>query len=206
MNRSLLAALALCACASANAAPAIVQGGLSLNDASAITFAGYNGTPADITGVLSSGYTGSLSALTAGTITFTYLGQEAGHVNTFDFNGQTIEGSQPVGTTLSAEIGAGTIAFSFSDLSDALTRANGHSYIAVVPGVQTTRYGSFDFVLGFDDSIAGSYWDDGDHDDLVVGVNFVPANTPAVPEPTGLALTLVGLAGLAAVGRASRRV
>ena len=97
-------------------------------------------------------------------------------------------------------IGAGTVGFSFSDNS-----GSGHTFtngsqqtnplgFAILKG-QTNAYGTFQYLLGFNDSYNG----DADYDDFVVGVNFV---TAPVPEPETYAMLL---AGLALVGFSTRR-
>ena len=72
------------------------------------SFAGYNGQPAGVTGTLSSGYTGTLQADRDGTVTFTYLGNESGDRNSFNFavGGQALTESSALGTTISGSVGA----------------------------------------------------------------------------------------------------
>lgn len=215
MNRHLLTALSLCcAAASAHATPVILgsatQGGLTIGGASAVTFSGYDGSASVSTGTLSQGYTGTLNALTAGTISFTYLGHESTFDNVFNFNGQHLTQGLLTGNTLSAKVGAGTVNFSFTSHAiglfswDTSTYANGSSIgaMAFMPAVKTSKYGNFDFVIGFNDKRPGSSLGDRDFDDFVVGVKFTPKFTPpAIPEPGTWALMALGLAGVAAVRR-----
>ena len=63
---------------------------------------------------------------------------------------------------------------------------------AILKG-QTNRFGTFQYLLGFNDSFIG----DADYDDFVVGVNFSP-----VPEPETYAMLL---AGLGLIGYSARR-
>ena len=52
---------------------------------------------------------------------------------------------------------------------------------------QTNRYGTFDYLLGFNDSYAG----DADYDHVAVGLKF--ASVAPVPEPQTYAMMLAGL-------------
>ena len=160
------------------------------------TFSGYDGEPALQTGLLNHGVQGTLASLGAGTVSFTYLGNESGNVNRFSFSvgNQLLTEGSAIGTTVSGLIGRGALGFSFTDLSTASTFGNGSSSIVYVPNVATKSLGKFEYVIGFNDN--GS--SDGDFDDFVVGANF----TPAVPEPQTYALML---AGLGAVGFIARR-
>ena len=214
MNRQLLIALSLCcAAASAHATPIVLgsatQGGLTIGGATATSFSGYDGSASLSTGTLSKGYTGTLNALTAGTISFTYLGHESTYANVFNFNGQHLSQSLFPGGSLSANIAAGTVNFSFTSKAgplslDSATFANGSSVgsMAFMPAVSTSKYGKFDFVIGFNDKRPGSSVGDRDFDDFVVGVKFTPKFTPpAIPEPGTWALMALGLAAVAAASR-----
>lgn len=212
MTRRLLTALSLCcAAAGAHATPVVLasatQGGLAVTSPSAISFGGYDGSASLSTGTLSQGYTGTLTALSAGTISFTYLGHESAYKNVFNFNGQHLYQGLFTGGTLSANIVAGTVNFSFTNYGgllglQATTYANGGSVgsMAFMPAMSTTKYGNFDFVIGFNDKVPGSALGDVDFDDFVVGVKFTSL-TPAVPEPGTWALMGLGLAGVAVARR-----
>jgi len=172
--------------------------GLTVVNQTAIpNFSGYNGQPATVTGTLNTGSFGSLSASQAGTFYVTFLGQESGYVNKFTLSvGSELLEVSPLGTTVSKEVGAGTIAFSFSD-DKGNTFANGQSQtpvlgFAIVNG-QTNHYGTFDYILGFNDS----YKSDADYDDFVVGVRFVATPVPE-PETYGMMLAGLGLMGFVA--------
>lgn len=214
MNRHLLTALSLCcAAASAHATPIVLgnatQGGLTVIKATATSFNGYDGSASLSTGTLSQGYAGTLNALTAGTISFTYLGHESSFDNVFNFNGQHLTQDLPTGTSLSANIAAGTVNFSFTSNAgpfgwDSATFANGSSIgsMAFMPAVNTSKYGKFDFVIGFNDKRPGGWLSDCDFDDFVVGVKFTAKSTPpAIPEPGTWALMALGLAAVAAAIR-----
>lgn len=199
-----LACIGLTAQAHAGLSPS--QGGLSVSGASVVSFTGYNGAPASQTGALSQGLTGTLVADTAGTISFTYLGKEAALTNRFSFNGQSISDffGLNIGQTLSAQVGAGALAFSFtastpfSLFTPARTYANGDvGSMMFASGLPTTGFGTFDYVIGFNEKGPNPPLGDGDFDDFVIGVRFTPSVTPGVPEPGTWALMGLGLAGLA---------
>lgn len=134
---------------------------------------------------------GFLFTTSSGTFSATYLGNESGYVNKFSFGlGNSLQESNYLGKTISISVGSGTLGFSFSDNS-----GSGHAFtngtqqtqplgFAILRG-QTNRYGTFDYLLGFNDSYSG----DADYDDFVVGVNFVSA----VPESHTYAMLLAGL-------------
>jgi hypothetical protein len=191
--KRLLSTLALIALAGSVHAQLVVTG------SSAATFSGYDGQPAAQTGVLTNGVHGSLESLLSGTATFTYLGNESGNSNLFTFTvgPQTLTEANLVGDTISGGIGAGPLGFSFTDTNTASTFGNGSTAIVYVANVNTTSYGNFQYVIGFNDN--GSA--DGDFDDFVVGVNV----TTAVPEPETYALMLAGLGAMGFVARRRRR-
>jgi hypothetical protein len=181
-----------------------VQAGiLEINNASSISFSGYDGQPKTVTGAENSGFWGSLFATSAGTFSATYLGNESGYTNKFSLGsaGSLLE-SNSLGATISMLVGPGNVGFSFSD-----NAGTGHTFnndqnqtspfgFAIMKG-QTNNYGSFDYVLGFNDSYGG----DADYDDYVVGVKFVATPVSPVPEPQTWAMWLTGLAFLGYTAR-----
>jgi hypothetical protein len=190
--KRLLSALALLSALGTASAQLVVP------PSTAKTFSGYDGQPAAQTGVLSQGVQGTLGSLGAGTVSFTYLGNESGNTNKFSFSvgSQTLLETSAIGATVSGLIGSGSLGYSFTDISTGSTFWNGSAAIVYVANVATKSLGTFQYVLGFNDN--GS--PDGDFDDFVVGVNF--QTTPPIPEPETYALML---AGLGAVGFMARR-
>lgn len=154
---------------------------------------------------------GQLSTDVAGTITFTYLGQESGFADGLELivgSGAKIT-ETTAGISVSADIGPGLVDFKFYDSNNSLA-ANGGSWTKgssiglITTGFSTTGAtgtlpagSQFDYVLGFNDSGTGH----DDWDDYVVGVNF----TAAVPEPETYALMLAGLAGVGFMARRRQR-
>lgn len=184
---------------------------LTVSAPSVLSFQGYDSTPASFTGTLSQGVTGTLMATQAGTISFTYLGKEAWNTTRFSFNGQNLsdntrEGATSLlGTTLSAQIGAGKVNFSFTDVTRGVTFGNGSlGAMMFASNVNTSRFGAFDFVVGFNDKGIVKDPRDSDFDDMVMGIKFTPAVTPAIPEPSTYALMALGLLGVAVAARRQR--
>ena len=156
---------------------------------------------------------GALTTSQTGTITFTYLGQESGYTDAFHLtiNNTHLFESNAVGTSISAAVtSTGYIPFSFEGYTGSFA-VNGpmsgwqnNTSIGLIATNHTVTNGggagTYQFILGFDDSAGQSRL--GDWDDFVVGVNFVATPTIPVPEPETYALLL---AGLGLVGFAARR-
>jgi len=160
---------------------------------------------------------GTLSTNVAGTVTYTYLGSEAGFVNGFG-SGSTsfvallnqnavyaqLQPSQ-VGSSISAAVAAGQLNFGFATVYPAsysgsvsngqtFGSASAASFAIASGGVVNGK--SFDYFLTYNDPFAGV----ADYNDMVIGVNFVAG----VPEPKDYALLLAGLMVLAAAVRIRR--
>jgi len=203
MARSMFTALTLSAAAmAAQAAPSTMDGFLFVDGAAPFSFTEYDGIPAASTGILSEGVLGSLLASSAGTVSFTFLGKDADYRTNFDFNGLTLADETAVGSTISGAVEAGFIPFSFRSISLGETTSNGNTrQLTYISGIDTPAYGRFNFVIGFNDTLANDLVGGSDYDDFVIGVKF----TPAVPESSTLALALAGLAGMGVVSRLRRR-
>lgn len=143
---------------------------------------------------------GTLTTDLAGTVTYSFIGKEAGYTNEFKGFGAGVI-TTAGGADIVDVVGAGPFAFSFATVlpvaavsstsnGDVFTLLSNPSF-AIFKGAEGS---GFQYILGFNDIGAGN---DSDFDDLVIGVNFTP-----VPEPSTYALIL---AGLAAVGFVARR-
>lgn len=155
-----------------------------------ISFSGYNGQPAAVTGTYTSGSLGTLVAQAGGTFSATYLGQESGYLNQFRFleiDGLKLTEADALGKTISMEVGAGVLGFKFWDNHGGYVTngggSSGYSSFAILNG-QCNNYGCFDYILGFNDGFNG----DADFDDFVVGVNLSPVPLPAAAWLFGSAL------------------
>ena len=92
-------------------------GALVIDNAKSVSFKGYDGQPATVTGSEKKGSWGTLVATSAGIFSATYLGNESGYVDSFSFGfgkGSLLE-SNKLGATISESVGAGIVNFSFSD-------------------------------------------------------------------------------------------
>ena len=163
---------------------------LAISGGTAITFAGYNGQPASVTGTYTSGHLGTLIALAGGTFSATYLGQESGYLNQFKFlevGGLKLTELDALGKTISMQVDAGVLGFKFKDNHGGEVInggvSSGYSSFAILAG-QSNAYGNFDYILGFNDSFGG----DADYDDFVVGVRLSPVPLPAAVWLFGSAL------------------
>lgn len=167
-------------------------GMLNVNTPSGIEFSGYNGQPAIVTGSKSKGYFGVLETTSAGTFSATFLGSESAYANLFTLNGAgSLIEFDPLGKTISTNVGPGVVNFSFSDshgatFSNGMTQTNVLGYAVLSGKTKNSQYGTFDYILGFNDSFKG----DADYDDFVIGVKFVAA---PVPEAETYSMMLAGM-------------
>jgi hypothetical protein len=163
----------------------------------------YNGT--SFSSVASKISLGSLSASGPGTVTYTYLGKEAGFKNIFFAPSSTMQwqinvsGAPTVGATLApVATPGGALSFKFEGDTGNYAVNGGawstYSSIGLIKDNYSGSLGSYDFIIGYNDSFSTH----NDWDDMVIGVNF----TAAVPEPETYALLL---AGLGLLGFAARR-
>lgn len=177
---------------------------LSISGLSAeFAISGYNGSPATVTGTKTAGNFGTLVTNGKGTFTATYLGNESSFSDGYRFtlgdSSELNEGSA-VGSSISRLVTGGTVNFQFFDNHSGVTNDGGPStpytsfaYLKDISGssfAESNIYGTFQYLLGFNDSFSG----DGDYDDYVVGMNY----TPSIPLPAALPLmaTALGMLGL----------
>jgi hypothetical protein len=148
---------------------------------------------------------GELHADVAGTITFTYLGQESGYLDglKLNVNGSFLTESKPIGSSISSFVNAGAVDFKFYDNMGGVAQnidsnwSKGTSIGLIGKDMKVAGH-SYSYVLGFDDSAGRTKL--GDWDDFVVGVNLAP-----VPEPETYALMLAGLGVVGFVARRRRQ-
>ncbi|OQW69044.1 MAG: hypothetical protein BVN34_05890 [Proteobacteria bacterium ST_bin12] len=182
--------------------------GLSIVSSQAVSFSNYDGQPLTYTGARSSGFTGAISASSAGILEVVYLGQESANANLFRFSvfDQLTEANNPGDSVFKTVNSAGLIHFKFIDTTDGETYTNGFTrnfaiLNGALPGSVTgaNNYGPFDYILGFNDNKKSG---DKDFDDYVVGLRFTPSPVP-VPAALPLMATALGLFGF---GASRRRV
>jgi len=151
-------------------------------------------------GSFTSGSEGTFRANTGGSFTLTYLGQESAFSDGIrvGVGGSQLTELNHVGDSITGGMTAGTaLNFTFFG-SDGMSVTNGvvppdmnPSFALLGTNVVTNR-GTFQYVIGYNDSANHDDWDD-----FVVGINVAP-----VPEPQTYALLL---AGLGVVGFMARR-
>lgn len=207
MKRTLLAAILL-------VASSVAHAGLSFSQLSTATRTeAFNVSGLPFFGVGTLLGLGTLGTDEAGTITFAYLGQESSYLNKFFLTigaTQFLFESNPIGSSVSAFVSSlGPISFGFEGNAGSYAINGGNWDTGTSIGLIGTNMtiasggaaGTYDFVLGYNDSAGTAKL--GDWDDFVVGVNFVRA-VSAIPEPEAYAMIGVGLALLGWVARRKR--
>jgi hypothetical protein len=134
-------------------------------------------------------------------VTYTFLGSEAGYTDSLSFtiDGQMLSNRGQAGDSVTVSNNPSMVDFVFKDEAGySVSNADGASLTTNSPmtwGVlkgATTSVGTFDYIIGLNDSASGLK----DYDDMVIGVTLTP-----VPEPESYALMLAGLGCMAFVGR-----
>jgi hypothetical protein len=190
------------------------QAQLSYSGGSFTTFSNYNpagtgdGSNVDTSAQSSGWLDATISAGAGGMLSATFLGEAAGHDNSFWVGGvqRFSNSSSAVGSMVNVAVPAGTLNWLFKDLNDGSTASNGSSASVhgsyVILGtmdqrsggsfVPYTKGGLYTYVLAFNDGAKV----DADYDDHVVGLTLAP-----VPEPGTYAMLLAGLGALGFVAR-----
>lgn len=176
--------------------------GLYVSDATgSFTTSGFNGVQS-LVGEQSFVF-GTLMSAQAGTLTFSYVGSEAGHTDKFfTFNDLRFNNKTSPNSAFSLEIAAGqSLSFSFNDASSSKTVANGASVVAWGSSNANSWQNTFGLKKESDNSFLLMYNDyvnngDRDFDDMVVRVSLAP-----VPEPETYAMFLAGLGLMGAIAR-----
>jgi hypothetical protein len=152
---------------------------------------------------------GQMVALSAVTLTFTFIGYEASWVDNFLVNGVQVfqNSTSAVGDTYVVTVGAGVLDFGFDtnvngggvSVSNLNPPPNSSDFVDMFygrcdkSGASTADVGQ-SFCISPDD---GGLGPDDNHDDLVVKVSAVPA----VPEPASIAIFGAAIAGLGLLRR-----
>jgi hypothetical protein len=138
----------------------------------------------------------ALQALGPGSLTYTYIGKEAGYTNRVTFSIQAggcsfNTSTAVVGQTCNDTTGGGNLVFRFTSSGTSASVYNGQNFTisnAMVFGL--IRVSENQWYILLDDS--GGNPNDKDFDDLGLLVTF----TPSVPEPGTLGLLGLGLLGM----------
>jgi hypothetical protein len=168
-------------------------GSLVIDNTSPISFSGYDRQPTTVTGSQRAGSLRSSVAASTGIFSATRLSNERRYVDAYHLGtvGALFE-SPNLGASISRSVGAGLVSFGFSNNAGPVHAFSNGSQLqlpigfAIMKG-QTNKFGTFDYLLGFNDNYGGV----ADHDDFVVGASL--ANVAPVPEPRIYAMMLAGL-------------
>jgi len=199
--KRLVIAFALAMLAASAGAQVTFAGGVDRPALAAVNPNGPAGTLVNVGGRES-----ALISTTTGLLTATFLGFEALDTDTFTFSlgSGTLSNKGTVGDSISGNVGAGMLDFTFRDTFAGTLIGNGqnlgdftsYAVLGSFAGAVFTSFtlgGTYDLILGFNDGLRV----DADYDDMVIGLRVV-----AIPEPESYALML---AGLAAIGFIARR-
>lgn len=171
--------------------------GLSILDAEAINFVGYDGEPVTYTGPRDTGFTGTVNALFDGNLTAVYLGQESDHVNRFRFEVfNHLDEWDDIGEAIFTEVDAGALKFRFVDtdgVNESFINGLSRSFVIIdgfiASDIAGTDYGPFDYIIGLNDSSTNDY----DFDDFAVGLRFQPVSSVPLPAALPLMASALGL-------------
>ena len=214
LRKSLLAAAVLIAISASASATVIFTAGASDAQTGSFNPTDNNGAgPGPVTVSFASKIVdfGVFSVDQKYTVTYTFLGTEAGYIDHFvematgfgSFVNKP-KAANTVGDTLVVTDGPGNLKFQFDSVSPASVAKNGDIFLpfanpswGVLRGA-TSTVGVFDYILGFNDPSRS----DRDFDDMVVGMSLKAV--PAIPEPSTYALMLAGLASIGFLVRRRR--
>ena len=202
--KRLVIAFALAMLAASAGAQVTFAGGVDRPALAAVNPNGPAGTLVNVGGRES-----ALISTTTGLLTATFLGFEALDTDTFTFSlgSGTLSNKGTVGDSISGNVGAGMLDFTFRDTFAGTLIGNGqnlgdftsYAVLGSFAGAVFTPFtlgGTYDLILGFNDGLRV----DSDYDDMVVGLKVV-----AIPEPETYALLMAGLGAVGFIARRRRK-